>query len=272
MRGIRFSMLIATPLILGALYTGVKLFYFGEDSFLISFIALFALSLAIFFAKEEINYWYDEKFPPKLDPPIIAWLSNFFPFYGQLEKDDKAKFETRLALYLNARSFKLMLKEKKSIPEDFKAIIAAHAIQMTLGVKDFLVGDYDRIIIYNHPFPSPLHKFLHTVEVHHDDGLILLSLEQLMSSIGQPAKNFNIAYYAYAQALLHLYPTLMEVPSVDPEAILPYDRRHITNLTGFEEVNQDALSLSAFFINNGGFQAKWPETYDAYQDLSLIHI
>ncbi len=259
-------MLIATPLIVGALYTGVELFYFKEDSFLYYFIALFAVSLAIFFAKEEINYWYDKKFPPLLDPPIIAWLNNFFPFYTQLEKDDRAKFEKRLALYLNARSFKLMLKEKKSVPEDFKAIIAAHAIQMTLGMKDFLVGDYDRIIIYNHPFPSPGHQFLHTVEVHHEDGLMLLSLEQLMSSIGQPSKNFNIAYYGYAQALLKLYPPLNEIEFIDPIGFLPYDLEHISNITGFEELDLPSLSLAAFFINNVGFREEWPETHEVIKN------
>lgn len=267
MRGIRFSMLIALPLILGALYTGIKLFYFGEDGYLFYFIGFFAASLAIFFAKEEINYWYDKKYPPRLDEAIKLWLNNFFPFYLELESEGKEEFEKRLALYLNARSFQLMLKEKKSIPEDFKAIIAAHGIQMTLGQKDFLIGDYDRIICYNHPFPTPGNKFLHTVEVHHEDGVILLSIEQLMMSIGEPNKNYNLAYHAYAEVLMKLYPLLQEIEAIDVDSILPYNMEHISQITGFENLDLKVLSLASFFINNKGFLEKWPEQHSKYKNI-----
>lgn len=267
MRGIRFAMLIALPFILGTLYTGIKLFYEGEDSFLYPFIALIAVTLAIFFAKEEINFWYDKRFPPKLDRPIKIWLENFFPFYQTLEKDDKIKFETRLALYLNARAFQLMLKEKKSIPEDFKAIIAAHAIQMTLGLEDYLIGDYDRIICYNHPFPTPSNQFLHTVETHLEDGVILISLEQLMMSVRSPEKNYNLAYHAYAEALLNIYPQLQDIEELDVTTILPYDWDHISKLTGFENPAKKAVQLAAFFIRNEEFKASFPKATAQYQEI-----
>jgi len=267
MRGIRFAMLIALPFILGALYTGINLFYYGKDDHLFYFLGFLVVGLAIFFAKEEINYWYDEKYPPRLDHQITVWLENFFPFYNTLESDDRQKFETRLALYLNARSFHLMLKEKKSIPEDFKAIIAAHGIQMTLGQKDFLIGDYDRIICYNHPFPTPGNKFLHTVEVHHEDGLILLSIEQLMMSIGHPTKHYNIAYHAYAEVLLTLYPQLQKIEEAELQNLMTYDLGHIAHITGFENINPKTLSLAAFFIHNSEFKKHWPEQHSNYQEI-----
>lgn len=260
-------MLIALPFILGALYTGINLFYFGKESHLLYFICFLVVGLGIFFAKEEINYWYDEKYPPYLDEPIKAWLRSFSPFYNKLQSGDKVKFETRLALYLNARSFQLMLKEKRSIPEDFKAIIASHAIQMTLGLKDFLVGDYDRIICYNHPFPSPGHRFLHTVETHHEDGVILLSLEQLMMSVGQPEKHYNLAFHVYSEALLKLYPKLAAVAAIDPSKVLPYTLDHVRRITGFQDLDEKTLSLVSFFVSNEDFETHFPSEYLAYSEI-----
>ncbi|GLR17942.1 M90 metallopeptidase family protein [Portibacter lacus] len=267
MRGIRFSMLIALPFVLGGLYTGINLIYYGKDEHLFYLIPFFVVVLAIFFAKEEINYWYDEKFPPKLDREIVIWLQNFFPFYSTLDQNDRLKFDTRLALYLNARSFSLMLKEKKSIPEDFKSIIAAHGIQMTLGLKDFLIGDFDRIICYNHPFPTPQNKFLHTVEIHPEDGVILLSLETVMQSISKPNDNYNIAYHAYAEILLSLYSEFNNVEAVDYSLILPYSEDHILKLTGFTSLDPKVISLATFFINNEGFKVNWPKEYATYAQI-----
>ena len=146
MRGIRFSMLLALPFVLGTLYAGINLIYLGKESHLFWLLGFLVVTIGIFLAGAELNYWYDKKYPPKLDPPIINWLERYFPFYNALYKDEKIKFETRLALYLNARLFKLMIKDTPNIPEDFKGIIAAHGIRMTMGLDDFLIGDFDRII------------------------------------------------------------------------------------------------------------------------------
>ncbi|WP_235297757.1 M90 metallopeptidase family protein [Portibacter marinus] len=274
MRGIRFAMLLALPFIIGALYTGVKLIYFEQDEFLYPFLAVIAIGLAIFFAKEEINFWYDQKYPPKLDEPIRIWLRNFFPFYSALETKDRERFETRLALYLNARSFQLMLKERKDIPEDFKAIIAAHAIQMTIGLEDYLIGDYDRIICYNHPFPTPGNQFLHTVETHLEDGIILISLEQLMMGIREPKKNYNLAYHAYAEALLTIYPELQKIEELDISKILPYELDHVLKITGFskENIGLKTLQLVAFYVNGPDFKKSYPEAYHQYANiLKYVH-
>ena len=272
MRGIRIAMVFAIPFILGALYTGIQLIYFGNEIYLVWLLGCMLVLIALYFASGEINYRYNLKYPPKLDPPIIGWLQNYFPFYNTLHKDEKVKFENRLALYLDARAFNLMLKERDRIPEDFKAIIAAHAIRMGFNLKDFLIGDYDRIICYNHPFPTPQNKFLHTVETHHEDGVILLSIEQLMAGIGQPKKNYNIAYHAYADALIHLIPNLSN--NIDPieawmkiGSILPFAKDHIHKTTGYEELDVNTVALSSYFINQEGFRLLWPEQYDHFQKL-----
>lgn len=269
MRGIRISMVIALPFILGALYTGTQLIYFEKDEFLYYFLGLIAIVLAIYFAGAEINYWYNKKYPPKLDPPIIMWLERYFPFYTQLEGEEKQKFENRLALYLSVRSFTLMIKERKEIPEDFKAIIAAHGIKMTMGLEDYLVGDYDRIICYNHPFPTPKNKFLHTAEVDHEDGVLLLSIEQLMMGVGQPQQFYNLAYHVYAEALLHLNTEKEQISfqEFEIEKVSPFSMDQITKMVGYETLDIDVVSLAIFMTFPKKFMEVYPRHADRYMKI-----
>ena len=185
--------------------------------------------------------------------------------------DDKEKFEKRLALYLYGRAFNLMMKEKGKIPEDFKGIIAAHAIRMSMGLDDFLLKGFERIICYNHPFPTPQNKFLHTTETHTEDGVILLSIEQLMMSVGKPKLFYNIAYHAYAEALIHLYPNLVNISDMDEgwklESILGYGLDKVRNITGYEELDLNTVALASFFIRNDNFEDVWPSQFEHYRNL-----
>ncbi len=265
MRGIRFANLIAGPFILGAIVL-IYFIFFLEKQDLVYYLAPFILILlAIYFKSNDINYWYHTKFPPKLDPAIINWLSNFFPFYQELSDEEMEKFEFRLALYLEGRAFKLVLmKEQKNIPEDFKAIIAAHAIRMTMDMDNYLLEPYERIFCYNHPFPSPEKQFLHTVEVQTEDKVILLSLEQLMLSVGQPEKYYNLAYHAYAEVLLDLKGrnNFPELSWEDLELISGYKKEQVQNLTGYQELDLYALSLTLYFSKQESFLINFPEQYE----------
>ena len=55
-----------------------------------------------------------------------------------------------------------MRGEKESLPEDLKAIIAHNLIQLTFGMEDYLLDPYERVVVYNHAFPTPKKQFLHT--------------------------------------------------------------------------------------------------------------
>jgi hypothetical protein len=87
-------------------------------------------------------------------------------------------------------------------------MIAAHAVRVTLKYDDFLIGDFDRIMMYKHPFPSPRHKFLHIVETEVEDGVIIFTLDYLMNGVLEPAQYYNIAYHAYVEAFCKQNPTI----------------------------------------------------------------
>lgn len=269
MRGIRFTNLLALPFILGALYVVYNIFFLEKDSWFFYLIPLIVLLLALYFASNDINYWYYKKYPPQLDPPIIAWLNKFFPFYNSLNDEERQKFEVRLALYLEGRAFKLVLKEQRDIPEDFKGIIAAHAIEMTMGLENFLLEPYERIFCYNHPFPTPNHQFLHTVEVEKEDFVILISLEQLMMGVGLPKDFYNIGYHVYAEILIALYPELKNLSDDSSwpklEEISGFSKEAIYDLTGFSSLDINAVALVIFFMRTANFKELWSDQAAHYQ-------
>jgi len=264
MRGIRFSNLLATPFVLGALFVLYQIFFLEKENWIYYLIPFLLIILLLYLTSNDLNFWYHRKFPPKLDPAIVNWLSNFFPYYNQLENDNLQKFETRLALYLEGRAFKLVLmKEQKNIPEDFKAIIAAHAIQMSMNLDNFLLEPYERIFVYNHPFPSPAHQFLHTVEVEKEDKVILLSLEQLMLALGKPTEFYNIAFHAYAEVLLDLIPELasIDVTWEDLERVFGRPTDSILKLTGYENLSLKAVAVVLFFSHSEDFEQQLPTQF-----------
>lgn len=269
MRGIRFANLLAGPFILGAIVLLYFIFFLGRQDLVYYLTPFILILLSIYFKSNDINYWYHKKYPPKLDPAIINWLSNFFPFYKELSEEDMEKFEFRLALYLEGRAFKLVLmKEQKNIPEDFKAIIAAHAIHMTMDMKNYLLEPYERIFCYNHPFPSPEKQFLHTVEVQTEDKVILISLEQLMLGINHPDKFYNLAYHAYAEILLDLKSkkNFPEMTWENIETISDYSKENILNLTGYQDLDLSAVLLTLFFSKKEQFNNAFPEQYQLIQE------
>ncbi|MBK8348424.1 MAG: hypothetical protein IPL08_12655 [Saprospiraceae bacterium] len=122
--------------------------------------------------------------------------------YQQLHESDRSKFEYRMTLYIEGRLFSSVGSELRDVPEDIKCMVAAHGIEMCLGIDDYLIGDMDRIYLYKHPFPTPDFPFLHTVETNIEDGVIILSLEQLTNAVISPETHYNIGYHAYAEAFI----------------------------------------------------------------------
>ena len=216
------------------------------------FIPVFLLVLLYNFYGQ-IDYWWNTKNPEIIDPKLKEWLLIYSPFYIGLNEEQKKKFEERLMLYIDAREYKSVgTKEHKEVPFDIKGIIASQAIRLTLGLKDFLIGDLDRIYCYKHPFPTPRYHPLHTVEVDAEDGMLILSLEHAIAGIVNPTEYFNIAIYGYAQAFLRVnpnydYPEVGEETWSDISLVTGMPREAIEDTIGLLPIDMRALHIMAFF-------------------------
>ena len=229
-------------------------------------VPLFLLA-ALYVSYPYIDYWWHTKYPIPLDEELKIWLRKYSPFYNALDAQGKEKYEYRLGLYIEAREFKLVGKEQRDVPEDIKAMIASHAIELSFNKKDFLIGDFDRIFLYKHPFPTPRMQFLHTLETQQEDGVIILSMEHVVSAVVQPEKFYDIAMHAYAEAFVKInqsldYPVVRRKDIEILEKIGGVHYRKIQSTIGYKEIDPLYVMITLYFNFPQRFKEQLPEHYD----------
>jgi len=200
------SRLLTLPLIvaiIAILYMKYELEYRDVSVWLLVPILI---GTVILIFKGQIDFWWNERNPAQLEKPIVDWLLKYDPYYKSLHPDKRLAYDNRLVTYMKGRAFASVGSEHRGVPEDLQAIIASNAVKLMMSKKDYLLGDMDRIFLYKHPFPTPRHQFLHTVETDIEDGVFIFSLEHLIPGIINPKEHYNIAMHGYAEAFQRVYP------------------------------------------------------------------
>jgi hypothetical protein len=264
---IAFPLVVITGFIILYTFSG----YRSEHSIWIFVPVLLLVTIYIFHGV--IDHWYLERNPIPIDAEMRAWFEKYTPYYNNLEPNEKVLFENRLSLYVNGREFKSVgTNELKDVPYDIQCIIASQVIKMTRGMSDYLLGDVDRIYLYKHPFPSPAYQFLHTVETHIEDGIILLSSEHALPGIVNPNQHYNIAMHAYAEAFIRIhpdkgYPNVSHHDWKDLEAVLHITREKLLKTIGFESCDVLIPHIVAFFDFPEAYRSKFNYEFNAFQKI-----
>lgn len=221
----------------------------------------------------QIDHWWSERHPIPLTDQERKMITNYVPFYSQLSPAMQEKFENRLSLYTNAREWKNVGgQELKDIPDDVKALIASQSVMLTFHQDDYLLGDFDRIYTYKHPFPSPKYQFLHTVETNAEDGMILFSMEHLLVGITKPTQYFNVGMHGFAEAYIQEYPQkgypdVAQVEWAHIEQIMGFGREQILAVLGFKEADFLTLLINCFFTFPANTKAVLPREFERLDEL-----
>lgn len=150
----------------------------------------------IYIYHHQINHWWWKRKPPTLDPKIKALLNSYSSFYKSLSSFECERFDNRLAVFMKIKSFTLKRDKDYQLEEDVKAILSYGFIRLSLGRSDYLFESYDHFVVYDHPFASPNKEFLHSLEIHHEDGVIILSREQLINAFRDPSRYIDLSLMA----------------------------------------------------------------------------
>lgn len=234
---------------------------------MIVFVVLLA---AVYILSPQIDWWWYQKHPPKLPGPLVRMLMAKLPFFQKLTAEDKTKFCTRMAMYMEANEFQPQGPD--SLPEDVKAVIAASVVQLTFGMEDYLFSKFEHIIVYPHPFPSPQYERWHACEHHAQDGAILFSAEQLMAGFSLPHKFFHIGLYEYTKVLKVCHPAL-QFPEWGEDvwdkflAISQFPKEAVEKWVGLPGLDVTAVGVSHFFVFPEKFKAVLPEEYEALAEV-----
>ncbi len=162
--------------------------------------------VGLYTMKESIDWRYYHAHPPKLDSPILKLLAHV-PFYKQLDSDHKIKFEQRLSLFMIAHEFQIPARggadddAPMEAQEDFKALSSISAILLTFEDDKFLISEIEKVILYHHPFPTPLYQFVHHSELNLEDKMIILSVPHVKKGVFEPLVYFDLSMYEWARSL-----------------------------------------------------------------------
>lgn len=211
----------------------------------------------------QIDWWYWQRRDPELSPGLRTLLERRISFYQRLEPAAQREFRRRAFLIRESLDFTGQAIEQ--VPEDVKLLPAIAAATVSFGREEFLFPEYEKVVLYPHPFPSPQYDFLHITEQYAPDGVLLFSMPHLMRSVVEEQSFPNLALYEYARIYRERYPgeeyPALEWPQL--EAISTFSQEAVVKFLGFEEPDVQALTSVYFFSFSARFRELAPEMYRA---------
>lgn len=267
-----FSRILAIPFAVAfgyVLYKSTYDTFFDAGTWMIPFGMILVM---IYVFSPQIDHWWQNKFPISLDPELVELLERLNPAYRSYDAETKAKFDKRLGLYLHGKEFSAQGSEKEKVPYDIQALISQVPIHMTIHHGDYMFGDFDRVVIYKHPFPSPRIPFLHAVETFMEDGMMIFSMAHIEAALNNPTQFYHILYHAYAEAFVLLNPKL-DWPDMSTvswellEGISGFPKEKLLDFIGLPELDTLYVCINYFFT----FPQKMKEVLPSvYSDLEKI--
>lgn len=257
------SRIIAAPLLLLAILFGYLTYEYGEHYAYGLVFVVVLLVLSYVFAPQ-FNWWWWMHYPPDL-PKSLHLPIERTPFYQRLSEADQRIFRRRVFLFSQAQIFRP--QAIKEVTEDVKTAIATAAVQVNFHRQDFLYPDYENIIVYLHPFPSPRYPdHMHASEVfedEHGNGLIF-SVEHILRSFLEPASYYNVGIHEYAYLLIKTSPEV-EFPDIGKEHLAALERisgfnhEKLLEYIGLEEIDLQQVTIHHYLVFRERFAVILPD-------------
>lgn len=240
-----------------------------EYSYLL--LPLGVLIATTFVLQHQIDGWWIRRLNPSLDPKLKAILQSRVSGYSQIFS---GKNYSEKDFIVFTHDCEYIGKGIETIPDDIKHLISCHAFYFGDASQSKWPKQYNRIVLYPHPFLSPQYEDqVHSVESHEKDGVLIFSMEQLISSINQPGKVYNIAIHGFAQAYFNLYTVHLSVDDMEIwrrlSENLSVSRTEIEAIVGLDDF--DALiPLAHYYIfHSEHIRRIFPECQNLFDQINV---
>lgn len=263
---------LAIPFIL-LLGLGVYLTIQVDTSWSLLMISMVVILVAGFVLSPQINWWWWQRNPPDLPPEMAQLLATKLPFYQQLTTEDQREFRRRMFLFNEGTNFMPQVLEK--MPLDAKVMIASAPVTMTFRQPEFLFANFENVIVYPHPFPSPQYeqKF-HASEIYEPDGVVMFCLEHVLRGFIDPKQYLNPSWYEYARVFKITYPAYdygdwSAVSWEKLQSISNFSHEALERWIGLPDLDLEAMGTSFYFIFPQRFQKVLPELHETLNKVFL---
>jgi Mlc titration factor MtfA (ptsG expression regulator) len=226
------------------------------------------LLAAIYILRPQIDWWWYQKHPPKMNAKEQGFLERFSAYYQRLNSEDREKFRNRTMMIRLAKDF-ISQADDKNMPEDARLIFAASQAQATFGWEDYLLLEYEKVVVYPGTFPSPKYpEHFHaseTVEEETRHGYIF-SLDHAMKGFMQTGQYYPVMLHEICQSLILAFPD-RNWPMADEdswpqlELISGFPTTALKQTINRPDLEAEAVMLTYFLSFPERFQALQPDWY-----------
>lgn len=128
------------------------------------------------------------------------FLNRFFPYYAGLSTDHQKEFEERVFFFLEDKKF-IPRGNLREVPPKVKLLIAATAVKVSFGFRDFRFEHFNKVLVYPDSYYSTINQQYHFGEVNPKLGIIVLSMLNFLEGVGDPLSGRNLGIHEIAHAL-----------------------------------------------------------------------
>ena len=240
----------------------------GKQQYAIPAGIVLVIGIFLWIFQHQINWSWYKRNPPGLPGAVDALFRAHRPFYASLEEEERKEFGRRVSLFVLNKDWIIMGPEE--VPEDLKYMVAYYAGLLTWRKGDFLFKGYDRVVFYLHPFLTPHYKEqVHTYEVEHVDGTIILAIDHLTTSFLEPGKYYQTGLHCLAEVFQATVPGEYPDGSIWPqlEMVQPVTKKQIEEVTGLNQEDPWPTAAHHWFSYAGRFEERQPELYGQIRQL-----
>jgi Mlc titration factor MtfA (ptsG expression regulator) len=241
---------IALPLVLLLATVLVVSYVLGFSEYSFWLVPLIVALAILYVLHPEIDRWYVRKNPLSLPRGMLRFIEDHLPAYRLLDSAQKKEFESAASIFLKNTTF--MPQAFERVPEDMKVVLAANAHILTAFRPEWhkKYADYENIVIYRHPFPTPqFPKYLHSSELYVQDRVLLFCADHFMKAFRFPQQFFNTAMYEWAKVLFIDKTPEFEVNLQALPEVSGFQNSVIVDYVGLPEpyIQWEAVATTYFF-------------------------
>jgi hypothetical protein len=263
-----FANLLAAPFALAALVL-LYLAWKVDHSYAPWMVPFVVAAAGVFVLSPQINWWWYSRRPPRLSEGLAGMLERFWPFYQRLGAAGKQKVRDRVALFRMGIDWTAKGWPEDTVPPDVQLALAAPAIALTFERPEFMLGKFEKVIVYPRPFPSPEYPVAHASELFLPDHCLLFSGEQLMQAFIQPGQVYNVGLHEVARVFVHNHPEA-DFPDLGDEAVWTslekasgMPRTHIDAVIGLAGTEPLPVAIHHYVMFPQPFRTEMPQEAEA---------
>lgn len=202
-------------------------------------------------------------------------LSTKNEFYQKLSSKEKRRYEHRIKTFLSETKF--VGREQLVVTEEMKVLIAATAVMITFGRKNYAYELVDYILLYPDVFYSAANQTYHKGEFNPMQKTIVFSWKDFEHGYRITDDNLNVGIHEFVHALQIGAKKSYDIDAIRLERVFQRILRRLTDqdvkdkldevkyFRAYAFTNQYefmAVMVEYFFESPGNFKTYFPELYN----------